>query len=189
MTTVNDKIRITKGAFTNSIGVVDEIRTNGEFVVTINIDGKNRKYTLFEDEFYDMIVVDMLDFENYEFPKPASVSDWEYEGSAYAVILHRIEDKVYETKLAYPLNSARIFNYKEAVKGYRTVTDKLNSMFGTDVVAMYAHETALPTEFLTRLYNRAYSDGHASGYTEVLDRMDDLVRLLNGFQVTAKGAK
>jgi hypothetical protein len=102
----------------------------------------------------------------------------------YDEIYNKINHKYYSTKLEYP--SYKVNNEyekslrKEALFLYREDENRLHKLFTIDLRLYAEYELG---RFLTdkqwdAIFNKAWSDGHSSGYGDVLSYISELIDIV-----------
>lgn len=90
---------------------------------------------------------------------------------SYNAISQNIRDKRYESKITYE-DGKWVGGSRE---DYREDTNRLVSEFKKDIQAAYGIKDE---KIFNPMYNKAWEDGHASGYEEVLIHFQDLFDLM-----------
>lgn len=82
---------------------------------------------------------------------------------------------LYDNKLPYRSTSPNISTQK-ARQAYRAEEHRLTSLFMIDA-KKYAIELGVPVRYAERVVAKAWEDGHAYGYAEVVVHIDALAEL------------
>lgn len=84
---------------------------------------------------------------------------------------HKVRSGEYETKLHFgPTTEAKV--------AYREDNSQLNCKFYEDAEA-YAVASGVPKQYAAKVVSKAWSDGHSSGYSEVLNCLENLIEIFN----------
>lgn len=71
------------------------------------------------------------------------------------------------------------FPTKVRANMYESDAAKISHQFRTDALA-WLQEQGVPENLTSKVYQKAWSDGHSGGYTEVLNEMYDLIEIFRG---------
>lgn len=82
---------------------------------------------------------------------------------------------LYDNKLSYHSTSPNV-STKEAREAYRAEEHRLTSLFMIDA-KKYAIEQGVPVQYADRVVAKAWEDGHAWGYSEVVVHLDQLIEI------------
>lgn len=69
----------------------------------------------------------------------------------------------------------KIKDYRQIMKGYRQESNKLLHKFKEDALKEVG---LLGTKWADKAWNKAYEDGHASGYNEIFQHLEDLADII-----------
>jgi len=78
-----------------------------------------------------------------------------------------IAEKKYENKVPYTT---------ETRLTYRTEERRIYDLFNKDC-ATYAVEQGVPEQYVQKIISKAWQDGHAYGYTEIVIHLDSLIEI------------
>jgi hypothetical protein len=84
-------------------------------------------------------------------------------------LYENIAEKKYDNKIPYT---------KETRHAYREEENRIYELFNKDCIA-YAIANGVPEQYASKVFSKAWQDGHAYGYSEIVIHLEGLIEIFN----------
>jgi len=80
-----------------------------------------------------------------------------------------VADKKYDIEIPYTKETRLAYNEEES---------RIYDLFMKDCIT-YAIEQGVPAQYAQKIVSKAYQDGHAYGYSEIVTHLEGLIEIFN----------
>lgn len=170
--------------FNKQEGEIIRVGKDGNVVVKFELGGEKREWLAAVGEFTliaDVPVPAIKPIEPFVYPERSMGL------VGLSAITDRIERKVYINQLPFYTSDDKKYMTTDSIRAWRDAYTKeeyaVYAQFKADVLAAYNTIDAGNMEFWSKMYEKAWSNGHSEGLLRVAQEFDEFMDMFFGFKV------